>query len=55
MNKQMNKGNKGTDSFQSGRLPACDIAHVEILQSCWDTAGRKSNVIQYSGVKFEHV
>lgn len=55
MNKQMNKGNKGTDSFQPGRLPACDIAHVEILQLCWDTAGHKSRVIQHSSAKPEHV
>lgn len=48
MNKHMSKENKGTDSFQSGWLPGCDIAHVEILQLCWDTAGHKSRVIQHS-------
>ena len=50
-NKQMNEGNKGTDSFQSGWLPGCDIAHVEILQLCWDAAGHKSRVIQSSSAK----
>lgn len=29
--KQMNRGNEGTHSFQFGCLPACDIAHVEVL------------------------
>lgn len=38
MNKQMNMGNKGTDSFQFGWLPGCNIAHVEVLQFCRPTA-----------------
>lgn len=53
--KGMNKGNKGADFFQSGWLPGCDIAHVEILQLCWDTAGHKPRVIQNTSVKSEHV
>lgn len=53
--KGMDKGNKGTASFQPGWLPGCDIAYVEILQLCWDKAGHKSRVIQQCSAKSEHV
>lgn len=52
-NRQMNKGNRGKDSFLSGWLPDCDIAYVEVLLFHCSTAGCKSKIIQHTSMKSE--